>query len=717
MNTQENSFSNDSYTSFLMHNSLVFHNVECLYIFINNIYCYFKSEYRGKVDFVKYQKKVKLKSVLFIFFIVLMTAIGTFPMTMGHGMDRANNRNYFLMTEFSNLGQEPTEQTNSVSTRDSHKVISSFINSSYAEIVIEVDSVENNNSFKFLAAIPGYSDDTAYEMVNVDKGHDWIDKLDMPNPGQGVTAAIVDTGVHPHEDLMYRPDDTLRTMEYIDINWYYDAPYYIYHAWKWLVDTEDDWTTYSDYEYDSSMKVGVYDGQDHGTSVAGTFLRMAPYVDLIMVDLRDSGITDFCYQWGLELLHTWCDPDIVSCSWGGQYTWQGLEYAVDDLVSDGETVMIAASGAPDPPQHDVAYPAKYGNVMAVGAVYTRDEVNEGKLWPGSNYGPEIDVVAPGCYVYVPLQYDRDEDGELNDFDWYSGTSLSAPLVAGEAAMTYQLLSNIRGSDPPSSVVKNFLKYHCDPGGQDTDPNDYSKTTSRQNDYYGHGIIDSWETLNFACLDDFQDSNTNCWPCYSYITSANEPHFDTYNSQGIRGRMYMSDDEGDRVVAYEWTGIGDQQLRRNSDYNKYFFYKTTRPNAYTYAYHDFYPVYQNSDNYIKVRFYYKYLRVYRMYQGSSTKLYEEDVYSHTGWWVYHWQQVEIRIYTSGSYLKLKIARRANGQTYTSGAITIAGPLDYNTLYMTGPTILAVRGGWATGWYGYGYWDDIRVSQVPSGGLLG
>lgn len=201
-----------------------------------------------------------------------MTAIGTLPMTIGHGMDRASSVNYFLMTESSNLGQEHTERTDSVSTRDSHKVISSFINSSYAEIFIEVDSAESNNSLAELAAIPGYSDDTAYEMVNVDKGHNWIDKLDMSNPGQGVTAAIVDTGVHAHEDLMYRPDDTLRTMEYIDIQWYYVWPWgYGYQAWKWLVDTEYEWTSYSDYEYDSSQKVGVYDGQDHGTGTVGHF--------------------------------------------------------------------------------------------------------------------------------------------------------------------------------------------------------------------------------------------------------------------------------------------------------------------------------------------------------------------------------------------------------------------------------------------------------------
>jgi hypothetical protein len=544
---------------------------------------------------------------------------------MYQGMDRGYNENNFLMTEFSDLEQEPIGQTDSMSTRGSHKVISSFINSSYAKTVIEVDPTESNNFLDELAAIPGYADDNAYEMVNVDNGHNWIDKLDMPKPGQGVTAAIVDTGVHPHEDLMYRPDGTLRTMWYIDINWYkywvvdwwiFGHWEYVYESWHEFIDTEDEWTSYSDYEYDSEQKVGVYDGRNHGTLTVGAFLRMAPYVDLIVVDFRDTERTNYCYQRALELLHLWHDPDIVSCSWGGGH-WTELQNAVEDLLSDGETVMIASSGNEN---SDVSYPAAYDDVMAVGAVNTSGMDGEGERWvwndyQGSNYGDELDVMAPGNTVYVPIQNDKDENGHLDDFDDVTGTSVAAPLVAGEAAETYQLLSKIRGSNPPSSVVKNFIKYHCDPGGQDTDPDDYSKTTSRQNDYYGHGIIDSWETLNFACLDDFEDSNTNSWSCHSYITSAFEPNFVTYYDSvkdDYYGKMYMDDDKGDRVVAYKWTGIGQQEIRRNSDYDKYFSYTTKRGNSFTYAYHDFYPVYQNTGNYIKVRFYYKYLQVYRMY---------------------------------------------------------------------------------------------------------
>jgi hypothetical protein len=633
-------------------------------------------------------------------------------------MDKGSSGNDFLMTAFSNLGQESIEQTNSVSTMDSHKIISSFINMSFAELVIEVDPAESNNFSAELAAIPGYSDDIAYEMVNVDKGHNWIDKIGMPNPGQGVTAAVVDTGVHAHEDLMYRPDDTLRTMWYVDINWYYEGwwpfGHYVFQAWNIFVDSEDDWTSYSVYEHDSTQMLGVYDGRDHGTGTVGTLLRMAPYVDLIVVDYKDTNQMDFAYQWALEVLNSWHDPDIVSCSWGFTSGWTGLQDAVDDLVSDEETVMIAAAGNTG---NAVAYPAAYSDVMAISAVDTRDEPDEGEISDYSAYGAAIEVAAPGTPVYVPTQYDDNDDDELNDFRDHSGTSFSAPLVAGQAAETYQLLSNVRGSNPSSSVVKNFLKYHCDPGGQDTTANDYDQTTSRQNDYYGHGIIDSWETLNFATMDDFQDYDTNSWSCHS-ITTASGPHFDPYLYQG---KMYMTDSSGDKVVAYEWVGIGDQKLRVNPDYDKYFSYYTKRSNGYALAYHDFYPVYQNSDNYVKVQFYGKYLRVFRMYQGSSTKLYEENVYTHTGWWCYDWQQVEIRIYyvysPSGYYLKLRIARRADGQTYTSAVITLAGPIAYNTLYMHGPVICAFRGGWASGNYGYALWDEIRVSQVPSGGLLG
>ena len=391
-------------------------------------------------------------------------------------------------------------QTTEPSPTPSGIIISSFINSTYAEISMRVNTeLENygDGSTPEAGALAGYEDDLAYEMVNVDKAHNFQESLYIPNPGSGVTAAIVDTGVHAHEDLMYQPDGvTLRTMWYIDINWYkyYEGTWpfghwvYVYEATNKYINTVDEWTSYSDYEHDPTMKVGVYDGRDHGTATAGAFLRMAPYVNLIIVDYRDTlSWRKFAYQWSLGLLHSWHDPDIVSCSWGFADGWTKLEEKVNDLVADGTTVLLAASGNQN--ANHPLYPARYSNVMAVGAVNTRNETGEGERWEWSNYGPELDVVAPGAPVYSTSQD--------YDFDYYTGTSLACPIVAGEAALIYQTYAVIYSNDPQASQVKDYIKYHCDSGGQDTDPDDMSSTYSRQNDYYGHGIVDAWEALIYV----------------------------------------------------------------------------------------------------------------------------------------------------------------------------------------------------------------------------
>ncbi|MFW9853893.1 MAG: hypothetical protein ACFFFG_02490 [Candidatus Thorarchaeota archaeon] len=183
---------------------------------------------------------------------------------------------------------------------------------------------------------------------------------------------------------------------------------------------------------------------------------------------------------------------------------------------------------------------------------------------------------------------------------------------------------------------------------------------------------------------------------------------------------MQDTSGDKQVLYYWNAIGNQPVKSDNGYGRYYSYYTRRSNSYTYAYHDFYPVLQDSNNYIQVRLYYKYLQVYRRYQGTTTKLYEENVYSHTGWWCYDWQQVEIEIFTYiyyySWYLGMYVSRKAEYSQYTSPLITLGGPFAYGYSYMSGPIAIGFRGGWSSGNYGYAYWDNIKVSQIPTGGLL-
>jgi len=129
--------------------------------------------------------------------------------------------------------------------------------------------------------------------------------------------------------------------------------------------------------------------------------------------------------------------DIINLSLGGSSPSAILEDAVAYAYNNGVTV-IAASGNSNAGSCD--YPAAYdAYVIAVGAT----QYDETKA-PYSNYGPSLDVVAPGGNVEVDQNNDGYGDGVLqNTFgdtpvDWaywfYQGTSMSTPHVSGVAAL-------------------------------------------------------------------------------------------------------------------------------------------------------------------------------------------------------------------------------------------------------------------------------------------
>ncbi len=113
------------------------------------------------------------------------------------------------------------------------------------------------------------------------------------------------------------------------------------------------------------------------------------------------------------------NADVINCSWGNyQYSHLGKE-AVDYALSQG-AVVIAAAG--NDGSNDVFYPAKYNNVLSVGATQSDDIV-----WNASNRGYYLDVLAPGENI-LSLS------GAPNYYETASGTSLASPIVSGIAAL-------------------------------------------------------------------------------------------------------------------------------------------------------------------------------------------------------------------------------------------------------------------------------------------
>jgi len=113
--------------------------------------------------------------------------------------------------------------------------------------------------------------------------------------------------------------------------------------------------------------------------------------------------------------------DVINMSLGGNDGSEQsvLQAAVDDAVKAG-VVVVAASGNEYTGTLD--YPAACTGVIAVGAT-TRTDIRE----TYSNYGPGMDVMAPGSYIYSTLNSSA-------GYGYMSGTSMASPFVAGAAAL-------------------------------------------------------------------------------------------------------------------------------------------------------------------------------------------------------------------------------------------------------------------------------------------
>lgn len=109
-------------------------------------------------------------------------------------------------------------------------------------------------------------------------------------------------------------------------------------------------------------------------------------------------------------------PEVMSLSWGGpasSFTYQSL---INVAYANG-TVVVAAAGNSN--SNIPMYPASYNNVISVAGTGPGDV----KAW-FSNYGPTIDVSAPGLDILSTLA------GSDTDYGLLSGTSMACPLVAG-----------------------------------------------------------------------------------------------------------------------------------------------------------------------------------------------------------------------------------------------------------------------------------------------
>jgi subtilisin family serine protease len=137
---------------------------------------------------------------------------------------------------------------------------------------------------------------------------------------------------------------------------------------------------------------------------------------------------------------------------------------------DHGALAVVSAGNDGQKGNPVDYPAGCSGALAVGASDTRDQKAG-----FSEYGPQIDISAPGVGI-LTTTWDK---GGKHGYAFESGTSLSAPIVSGAAAL---LLSRHPGWSP-DQVRARLIATATDMGKRGRD------------DYFGAGIVNIGRALH------------------------------------------------------------------------------------------------------------------------------------------------------------------------------------------------------------------------------
>jgi subtilisin family serine protease len=174
----------------------------------------------------------------------------------------------------------------------------------------------------------------------------------------------------------------------------------------------------------------VEDFYGHGTHTSGTIaaadndigvIGVAPEADLLIAKVLNNlgtGNTSGLIS-GIE----WAvnnNAKVISMSLGSYDYSSALETACENALADG-VLLIAAAGNNN--VSTPSYPAAYSSVISVMAI----DQNKNKA-SFSNYGPTIDLAAPGVSVYSTVPVDSSDNA---DAIWNS-TSHQANIVLGTA---------------------------------------------------------------------------------------------------------------------------------------------------------------------------------------------------------------------------------------------------------------------------------------------
>ncbi len=188
----------------------------------------------------------------------------------------------------------------------------------------------------------------------------------------------------------------------------------------------------------------IDEGLHHGTYIAGLLHLAAPDAKILPIRVLEEDGRGRAMNLAKGILYAiHAGVDIINVSIGTVEDARVIEDAID-LALANDIVVVAAAGNAGVGLVD--FPANHPGVIGVGAVdHLMNKVSF------SNYGPEIDLSAPGDSLFSTYGTDQ--------FALWSGTSFATPLVAAGAALIKEKYPNLSRTD-----VTTLLKSRVQPGG-------------------------------------------------------------------------------------------------------------------------------------------------------------------------------------------------------------------------------------------------------------
>jgi thermitase len=253
-----------------------------------------------------------------------------------------------------------------------------------------------------------------------------------------VKIAIIDTGIdHSHEDLGN----------------------YVAGGYDWVNSDNDPW-----------------DDEGHGTHCAGIAaavmdneIGVAGIAQVKVMAEKVLNETGFGSVWNVSqgIRHAADnDADVISMSLGDYSYSSTLEDACQYAWNAG-CILVGAAGNDN--TATIMYPAKYDTVICVGAIDQDDQRCDFPSW-GSNWGPEMELVAPGNWTASTYPG--------NNYAYASGTSMATPHVTGVAALVWSNCPELTNQQ-----VRDRLDNTADDPG-----------TTGWDEYYGYGRVDAEEAI-------------------------------------------------------------------------------------------------------------------------------------------------------------------------------------------------------------------------------